>query len=116
MNGILAQTSRSFPVPFHRSQGPLRSYPFPKKMDSVPERELFFPFLNMYECIRLKLQVPVTRTMTVYYTQIKIDRGKPGLVHKDFFPPGMDFKNQFSLRDWGFKCWITYIEKLGVRL
>ena len=36
-------------------------------------------------CIRLKLQVPVTRTMTVYYTQIKIDRGKPG-QHKDFFP------------------------------
>ena len=49
MNGIFTKVLRSFPVPFHRSLGLLRSYHIPKTMDSVPERELFFPFLNMYE-------------------------------------------------------------------
>ena len=48
MNGISALVLRSFPVPFHRSLDLLRSFHIPKKMDSVPERELFFPFLNMY--------------------------------------------------------------------
>ena len=49
MNGIFTKVLRSFPVPFHRSLGLLRSYHIPKKMDSVPERELFFLFLNMYD-------------------------------------------------------------------
>ena len=51
MNGIFALgppfLSSSFPPFLHL----LRSYHIPKKMDSVPERELFFPFLNMYEGI-----------------------------------------------------------------
>ena len=48
MNGIFTKVLLSFPVPFHRSLGLLRSCHIPKKMDSVPERELFFTFLNMY--------------------------------------------------------------------
>ena len=55
MNGIFAEILRSFPVPFHHSLGLLRSYHIPKKMDSVPERELFFPFLNMYVNFGVKL-------------------------------------------------------------
>ena len=48
MNGIFALAIRSFPVPFPLFLELLSSYHIPKKMDSVPERELFFPFLNMY--------------------------------------------------------------------
>ena len=53
MNGISALVLRSFPVPFHRSLGLLRSYHIPKKWTAFRNGNYFFRSLT---CMHLTLR------------------------------------------------------------